>query len=198
MGRRVEPHPLLLALIFAATADGFGLHHRGAFSQATRPGGRLGHTLCGRSCLTPRPDHPTALAGEPREGGGGETYTLKERNPYDVHVYYQPAEAAEAEALRERMRVAFPWMRFYEPKGRPIGPHPCPMWEADFGEYKNRDRLCDVRDFLCVQHGGLSVLIHPHSTDGDYADHTRNAIWFGEKLELRIGGGGGWVPRNRL
>ena len=31
-------------------------------------------------------------------------------------------------------------------------------------------------------------MIHPHSTDSDYADHTKNAYWVGEALELRIQG----------
>ena len=34
----------------------------------------------------------------------------------------------------------------------------------------------------------VSVLVHPHSLDGDYADHTKNAFWVGDVLELRIQG----------
>jgi len=116
-------------------------------------------------------------------------YTLKKRNPYDVHVYYADQEQREeATALRQTMTENFPWMNFYQPKDRPIGPHPIPMWEADFGGYENRDRLGEVYSFLRVEHGNLSVLIHPHSMDGDYADHTRHALWFGDVLDLRIGG----------
>ena len=60
-------------------------------------------------------------------------YTLKPRNPYDVHVYYDTQERFEqALKLREEMKVSFPWMRFYDPKKTPIGPHPVPMWVADF------------------------------------------------------------------
>jgi aromatic ring-cleaving dioxygenase len=124
------------------------------------------------------------------------TYTLKERNPYDVHVYYDDddnntPQRDAAMALREKMRQEFPWMRFYAPKGRPIGPHPVPMWEADFGAYENRDQWSNVRDFLetNTNHGELlSVLIHPHSTDSDYADHTQHAYWVGTPIELLIQG----------
>lgn len=117
------------------------------------------------------------------------SYTLKERNPYDVHVYYDgPNERQEAMDLREKMQNKFPWMRFYNPKDRPIGPHPIPMWEADFGSYENRSRWNEVRDFIEEEHGNLSVLIHPHSLDGDYADHTKNAFWAGHILDLRIQG----------
>jgi len=116
-------------------------------------------------------------------------YILKKRNPFDVHVYYDGPEAeTEAMALREKMMEKFRFMRFYTPRGRPIGPHPVPMWEADFGGYENRHRWDEVRTFLERGHGDLSVLIHPHSMDGDYADHTRNALWAGAPLKLRIQG----------
>jgi aromatic ring-cleaving dioxygenase len=116
-------------------------------------------------------------------------YTLKHRNPYDVHVYYDDEESrARAMELRDRMKVKFPWMRFHRPFDRPIGPHPVPMWEADFASYENRNRRDEVRAWLESEAGDLSVLIHPHSTDSDYADHTKNAYWVGEALDLRIQG----------
>jgi DOPA 4,5-dioxygenase len=116
-------------------------------------------------------------------------FTLKQRNPYDVHVYYDGEdERQEAMDLQRKMQENFDWMRFYNPKDRPIGPHPVPMWEADFGNYDNRHMWIDVRDFIEKEHGTLSVLIHPHSLDGDYADHTKNAFWAGEILDLRIQG----------
>ena len=116
-----------------------------------------------------------------------KNYELRKRNPYDVHVYYTiPDQQEEALKLREKMNVEFPWMRFYQPRNRPIGPHPIPMFEADFGQYENSIHLDKVCEFLEKEHGNLSVLIHPHSTDGAYADHTRNAIWFGSTLNLRL------------
>jgi aromatic ring-cleaving dioxygenase len=116
-------------------------------------------------------------------------YALKKRNPYDVHVYYETHEQFhQSLKLREKMQSMFSWMRFYSPKSVPIGPHPLPMWEADFGAYENRDKLGDVCQFLQEHHGQLSVMIHPHSTDGDYADHTKHIIWFGPALDLRLQG----------
>ena len=114
-------------------------------------------------------------------------YQLKNRNPFDVHVYYDGSvQRTEAIQLREKMQEKFTWMTFYALRDRPIGPHPVPMWEADFSSYENRYKWNDVKDFIVKEHGNLSVLIHPHSTDGDYADHTRNAFWVGEELDLRI------------
>mmetsp|Transcript_284 Transcript_284/g.551 ORF Transcript_284/g.551 Transcript_284/m.551 type:complete len:186 (-) Transcript_284:1507-2064(-) len=117
------------------------------------------------------------------------SFTLKKRNPYDVHVYYNGSNQREkAMLLRSKMKQQFPWMRFYEPKDRPIGPHPLPMWEADFASYDNRVLWGEVCDFIKEEHEELSVLVHPHSLDGDYADHTKNAFWVGDVLELRIQG----------
>lgn len=136
-----------------------------------------------------------------RRGIAPPDCVLKERNPYDVHVYYDGAEEREAAVeLRQKLHEAFgDWMRFYPLRDRPIGPHPLPMWEADFGAYEHRDRFRAVAEFLRHENGKqqlqqnktkkrLSILIHPHSVDGDYADHTRHAFWDGEVLDLRIGG----------
>lgn len=117
------------------------------------------------------------------------SFILKQRNPYDVHVYYNGSDEREkAMLLRNKMQQQFPWMRFYQPKDMPIGPHPLPMWEADFATYDNRVYWSEVCDFIKAEHDDLSVLIHPHSLDGDYADHTKNAFWVGDMLELRIQG----------
>ena len=127
-----------------------------------------------------------------REEAQQHAYTLKERNPYDVHVYYNSDNTPQrdaAMALRETLQQQFPWMRFYTPRGRPIGPHPIPMWEADFGAYEHRDQWSTVHDFLKANNSGhLSILIHPHSTDSDYADHTKHACWVGVPMALLIQG----------
>ena len=86
-------------------------------------------------------------------------------------------------------------MRFYSPKDKPIGPHPCPMWEADFAAFENRGMWGEVVEFIEAERTSpsgsifLSVLVHPYSTDGDYEDHTTNAHWAGSPLQLRIGRG---------
>lgn len=124
-----------------------------------------------------------------QETNSQPSFTLKQRNPYDVHVYYNGSnEREKAMLLRDKMKQLFPWMRFYQPKDVPIGPHPLPMWEADFATYDNRVYWSEVCEFIKVEHDELSVLIHPHSFDGDYADHTKNAFWVGDVLELRIQG----------
>ena len=116
-------------------------------------------------------------------------FTLKERNPFDCHVYFEGESSRDAAVqLRERMRVAFPWMRFHRVFDRCIGPHPLPMWEADFAEYGNADRWEEVISWLERERGNLTVLVHPHSTDGSLADHTVHATWLGTPLQLRMRG----------
>ena len=128
------------------------------------------------------------LATGASTGGVPTTYTLKERNPFDCHVYYRLDDGSkeEALALREAMKAAFPWMRFHRPFDRPIGPHPLPMWEADFATYDNRHQWPEVVRWIEANHGSLSVLVHPHSTDSDYEDHTAHAFWAGQVLPLRM------------
>ena len=116
---------------------------------------------------------------------------LQEGNPYDVHVYYGNAKERQAAMeLRKRMQRQFgEWMIFHNPHDRPIGPHPIPMWEADFGGNQHQQKWSLVRDFLSENNPeNLSILIHPHSMDGPYADHTKNAFWVGDAIKLRLRG----------
>ena len=46
--------------------------------------------------------------------------------------------------------------------------------------------IARVQHWLQQERGTLSVLIHPHSTDGAWADHTRHAVWLGTPLQLRL------------
>jgi DOPA 4,5-dioxygenase len=103
---------------------------------------------------------------------------------FHAHIYYDPAELGEAQALgRELQR------RFGVPLGHfhtsPIGPHPrgsCQVTvpTAQFGE---------VATWLAVNRAGLTIFAHA-STGDDRADHMRNVIWFGpsEPLDLSIFG----------
>ncbi|KAL8796808.1 MAG: hypothetical protein Q9195_000891 [Heterodermia aff. obscurata] len=65
----------------------------------------------------------------------------------------------------------------------PVGPHPTPMFEinvltpAQFGAFF---------PWIVVNHGPLSVLVHPQTGDG-MKEHTELATWLGKKLELNLG-----------
>ena len=77
-------------------------------------------------------------------------------------------------------------MRFHRVHESCIGPHPLPMWEADFACRSNAEHWDEVVSWLAREHGTLSILVHPHSIDGSWEDHTRHAKWIGKKLQLRM------------
>lgn len=63
----------------------------------------------------------------------------------------------------------------------PIGPHPLPMYQIEYDEYKR----AAVENFLQQNHRNLSVLLH--EVTGDHVrDHTDGARWMGKPLELDI------------
>jgi len=113
------------------------------------------------------------------------------RNPYDVHFYFTQADTDSALSIRTSMKERFPELRFFEPHHQPIGPHPVPMWEADFFNLKDQPEkvkpyLSEVIEWLKLNRGSHNVLIHPHTSEGAKADHTKNAIWIGEPVPLLL------------
>lgn len=110
---------------------------------------------------------------------------------YDIHTYHfqtNAASTAESFALREKLLKDFATdidkglivvKKFHE---QPIGPHPYAMWEADF---KSPEIFSRLVPWFTLNHGSLSVLIHPHTAGGDQRkDHTQHALWLGEKVPL--------------
>ena len=73
-----------------------------------------------------------------------------------------------------------PGVQVFEPVGRPIGPHPKPMFEAHVAH----SRAAELMDFLSEHGEGLSVLVHPNTRDGAVADHTVHCRWVNTPLEL--------------
>jgi DOPA 4,5-dioxygenase len=100
---------------------------------------------------------------------------------YHAHIYYTDAASrAFAGELREAIGREFKvvlgrW------RDMPVGPHPIPMYQVAF-EPEEFSRLVP---WLALNHGPLSVLIHPETGD-DPTDHSVRALWLGEKLPLDI------------
>ncbi|KAI9220816.1 DOPA-like domain-containing protein [Blastocladiella britannica] len=102
---------------------------------------------------------------------------------YDVHIYWLPAnqrQKYEASALLDRIAKQFPHLWQSRMHDRAIGPHPMPMAEIDVS--KPEDFVTFV-PWMAMNHGSLSVLIHPH-TDDAVLDHTTHALWLGQPLPL--------------
>ncbi|MDE2485898.1 MAG: aromatic ring-opening dioxygenase [Alphaproteobacteria bacterium] len=105
--------------------------------------------------------------------------------PYHAHVYYAPADRAEALALRARFEKlaasgAEPRILFVgAPHEGPAGPHPRSQYEI----HLLGAALAGVRAMIMAS--GLRALIHP-LTEDDLADHTTLAHWIGEPLALDL------------
>lgn len=97
---------------------------------------------------------------------------------YHAHIYFDDASEAEAAALREAIGERFDvilgsWHH------KPVGPHPTSMYQVAFAA----DQFPVVVPFLALNHGSLSVLVHPESGDA-LADHFDHALWLGKPLPL--------------
>ena len=114
------------------------------------------------------------------------SFLLPNRNPLDIHFYYNEKTATSALKIRKKLSESFDFLTFYDPFDTPIGPHPVPMWEADFSKSKNvNEDLGRVLLWLMENRNNHIVLIHPHTGNG-LLDHTTHAIWLGDKLNLNL------------
>lgn len=109
---------------------------------------------------------------------------------YDIHTYWNNNNKQERQfafELREKVLKEFATeidngdIRVHKFWDTPIGPHPINMFEIDF---KSPEIFAKVVPFYQLNHGKLSVLIHPRSGKGDLIDHTEFALWLGHKVYL--------------
>jgi aromatic ring-cleaving dioxygenase len=99
---------------------------------------------------------------------------------YHAHVYYDPASRIEASNLRDTIEHSFA-VEMGRWREEPVGPHPRSMYQVKFGI----SEFARIVPWLMLNRSGLTILIHPETGD-DYQDHAENALWLGEKLELRL------------
>lgn len=109
---------------------------------------------------------------------------LPEKFPrdFDAHIYFDLIDLLEATKLRNDIRDHFKDIVFFvgDMCTEPIGPHPLPMFEANFP----LEHFTVVTLWLMKERGGFSVLIHPLTGDGIY-DHTQGAMWLGTSVRLK-------------
>ncbi len=99
---------------------------------------------------------------------------------YHAHVYYAAETRPNAETLRNALNENFDVTlgRWHD---NPIGPHSTAMYQvifkiADFGV---------LVPWLMINRNNLNILVHPETGD-DLEDHTENALWLGQKLDLDL------------
>ena len=115
------------------------------------------------------------------------------QNPFDIHVYFKnDAEAAFAATLKTRLLAHFGWLKEgrWNDRAYLLSPHPLPMFEVLGGDPKSIVKVNEVIEWLDANRNGLSVLIHPNTTDGNVRDHCIHRVWLGEPVALRV-----WVFR---
>jgi aromatic ring-cleaving dioxygenase len=99
---------------------------------------------------------------------------------FHAHIYFRDAGERE-HALRLREQIG---ERFSVQLGRVhevlVGPHTQPMYQVAFA----RDMFADFVSWLMLNHGPLSILIHPN-TGRSKDDHLLHAAWLGERLGVR-------------
>lgn len=112
---------------------------------------------------------------------------------YDFHTYWNsgcPIDKKFSTEFREKVQKEFAKeleagdLRLHKFWDHPIGPHPVTMWELDTAGKYDPALFARVLAFYQLNHGKLSVLIHPRTGKGDLIDHTEHALWLGHKQRL--------------
>lgn len=105
---------------------------------------------------------------------------MSENRGYHAHIYYDPNTKPKAAQLREVLLEKFK----VEPGGfsdEPRGPHPIPQFNVIF----ETSEFQDLVPWLMLNRDGLNVLVHP-LTDSSYDDHSKNAMWLGTPVSLKL------------
>ena len=100
-------------------------------------------------------------------------------HPFHAHVYYDAAERAAAELLRDALLSKDEALFVGRLTDGPVGPHPIPQFEVHFDE----SALAALMPQF--EQSGLRVLVHP-LTDDDQADHTSLGRWIGKPVDLDL------------
>ncbi len=99
---------------------------------------------------------------------------------YHAHVYYNASTKEIAAELRQEIAQKFS-VKLGRWHDNEVGPHSDSMYQVAFltSEFNK------LVPWLMLNRQGLDVLVHPE-TGNDLEDHTKNALWLGNKLDLKL------------
>jgi DOPA 4,5-dioxygenase len=106
--------------------------------------------------------------------------TMRPITGFHAHVYFDPETRATALVVRDGLAEHFE-VELGRIHNKPLGPHPKSMYQVKFAP----EEFGKLVPWLMLNHAGLDVLVHPE-TGNDVADHTDQALWLGQKLDLNI------------
>jgi aromatic ring-cleaving dioxygenase len=101
-------------------------------------------------------------------------------NGYHAHVYFNPATRPVAERLRDTIAGRFT-VQLGAFSDDPIGPHPISQFNVIF----RAEEFQNIVPWLMLNREGLDVLVHP-LTESSYDDHSKNALWLGTPVPLKL------------
>jgi len=115
-----------------------------------------------------------------QHGDASDARSLAEIEAFHAHVYFDLG-VTDRVARKLRFQVAD---RFHVTVGRwherTIGPHGKAMFQIAF----EPGLFGQLVPWLMLNHGGLSILIHPNTTNSR-RDHMADSIWIGPPVDIK-------------